>query len=294
MKIVQIIGPSYCGSTVLGYALNTIDGFFFSSEARRLLLSFREKNGNTFPICDLCGVNCKYWSESFFEKIKNVDNLQDLYDKFEEENPQIEYFVDSSKLLDEYEGTYPFGKIVCVKHPIRMLASQLYNLRKKLNIGSSSYNAVYSYIDNNQDEVLAYSDDYLKRLSETYSSIFRQVNSFFYFKTDEAHFDDMKIFRDLKEYLGILRSDIDVVNFSKYTCHSLGGNRAPVFLMKRANEIEVKSNARFNFYDRAESFGDWKIDQKYIEILPSSFLEKIYSNSSFRKCVDLLGYNISA
>lgn len=28
MRIVQIAGPAYCGSTALGFVLNTIPGFF--------------------------------------------------------------------------------------------------------------------------------------------------------------------------------------------------------------------------------------------------------------------------
>ncbi len=37
MKVVQILGPSYSGSTVLGYILNTAPGWFFGSEVHRLL-----------------------------------------------------------------------------------------------------------------------------------------------------------------------------------------------------------------------------------------------------------------
>ncbi|UYO73879.1 hypothetical protein M0220_13475 [Halomonas qinghailakensis] len=291
MNVVQIIGPSYCGSTVLGYALNTVPGFFFASEVKRVLYSYRKNNGFSFPVCDFCGESCHYWSSDFFNKINNVNDLKKVYQCFSESYPDVEFFVDSSKLISDYKGTNAFAKIVCVKHPVRMLASQLYNVRKKININVSSYAAFKSILSEEPSYYLDYSKLYLDKLCRTYSDIKSEYAEFFYFKTDLAHLEKMKIFDDLMNYLGVCDRKIDVENFSSYRCHSLGGNRAPVNLMKKKNDQFFTVDSRSKYYDKALCLGDWKIDEKYKELLPRNFLDEICESSEFKKALKVLEYS---
>lgn len=290
MKVIQILGPSYCGSTVLGYALNTLDGFFFGSEVRRQLKSFRDVNGNGFPICDYCGVKCCYWSHDFMKRTESFLNLQDIYNEFSASYPEVEYFVDASKLIESYSGTKPFARIICVKHPLRMLSSHIYNSRKKLNINIDDYSLFKGYVEANAEYMVEYSIKYLKSLLLTYQNFFSLGGDCFYFKTDEAHLDNMKIFDDLLVYLKVDNRILNVKEFSKFPCHSLGGNRAPVHLMKKKNSLKSSMNDRFEYYDRTESYGDWKIDNKYKEILPSDFAQYVQGIPEFKCLLDVLGY----
>ncbi|MGV2929473.1 hypothetical protein ACE3G8_00110 [Vreelandella venusta] len=291
MKVIQIVGPSYCGSTVLGYALNTVDGFFFGSEVRRHLKSFRDKSNGEYPSCDYCGEECKYWSKSFLDKTASTDLLQPIYDEFSSQYKEVEYFVDASKLLGSYKGTNPFARIVCVKHPLKLLASYLYNSRKGTFCDVEEYSKFKSLIDENKSEALEKSKIYFSSLMSTYNTFFSMKQDFFYFKTDEAHFDKLRVFSELLEFLECGGREIDVVNFSKYTCHSLGGNRAPVHLMKKKHNINVRSNERFQFYERTEGYGDWKIDNKYKELMSQGFISEIEKLPLYKECVAFLGYD---
>lgn len=291
MKVVQIMGPSYCGSTALGYALNTIEGFFFGSEVRRHLRSFRNKNGGKYPVCDYCGKECEYWSKDFFDKTADSDSLQNIYNEFSSRYKDVEYFVDASKLLDSYKGTKPYARIVCVKHPLKLLASYLYNSRHNTFCDVDEYSQFRFLIDENKDEALEKAKNYLFGVMEKYRSFFSMDEEFFYFKTDEAHWHGMEVFSNLSEYLGCSGRMIDVASFSKYPCHSLGGNRAPVHLMKKNHNIKSHSNERFDFYERAQKFGDWRVDNKYSELMSHGFILDVKDLAVYQKCVSFLGYD---
>jgi hypothetical protein len=106
MKTCQIVGPSYSGSTVLGYALNTCDRVFFGSETYRLLKSFRQKASENnkcdwWPLCDHCGVNCAYWNREFFKELEsmNANTLSEVYELISIRYPDIGIYVDGSKQL---------------------------------------------------------------------------------------------------------------------------------------------------------------------------------------------------
>lgn len=291
MKVIQILGPSYCGSTVLGYALNTIDGFFFGSEVRRQLKSFREKSGKDFPRCDYCGSACAYWTQDFLEKTANSSSLDEIYKEFSSRFPQVDFFVDGSKLLKNYENTTAFARVICVKHPLRMLSSQLYNSRLNTVIDVNSYPEFMSKIDEHSDAILAKSKKYLKELSNIYTSFYAFDPDAFVFKSDEAHLHNMVLFDELLSHFECENKKIDILNFSKYACHSLGGNRAPVHLMKKQHKLKTGTNDRFSYYDRTNGFGDWKVDDKYKELLSKDFISLLMNTDEYNNSIDILGYS---
>jgi hypothetical protein len=293
MKIVQIAGPAYCGSTALGFALNTIPGFFFGSEVLFLLKSERIKqfgSEDRFLRCNNCGMECDYWSKGFYESLREVDSLNVLYEKFSSQNPEVKYFVDASKRYHFFKNTEPFARIVCAKDPLRLLASYLYNKKNEMGIGSEDYQGFSEEILTKSDYIVSVSKKYLEQMEELYTRIFKNEGEFFYFQTDRAHEDNFSVFTDLMKYLKVESGLPDVTNFSNYECHSIGGNRAPLNLVGGRNKKSISSNPRFDYYRKQNEYGDWKLDNKYLEVLPESFRDDIVRTVEYCQLRGLLGY----
>lgn len=195
MKIVQIMGPSYSGSTALGYMLNTADGWFFGSEIYRALKSFRdvslEKKGKVAEVlCDFCGKECPFGSESLKKEIFDLDadSLNEVYSLFSKYHPSIEVFVDGSKSMKWYQGNEGDWQIVSAKHPIRLVASHLYNNRYKIGFKGGSFEEFSGYIDKNINSAADFSSRVLRNLRFSYESMLDlPVKRPYLCKVDEMH-----------------------------------------------------------------------------------------------------------
>lgn len=248
-------------------------------------------SGDAFLRCNNCGSGCNYWSQDLYDSLKDTNSLLDLYDKFSNRNPNIEYFVDASKRYHFFNDTNPFARIVCAKDPIRLFASYLYNKKNNFSLISDNYDDFRNEVYAEQSYIIKLSKDYFYGLYKLYERIFKNEGEFFYFQTDKAHKNDFLVFDDLKKYLKVQGRELDIMNFSQYECHSIGGNQAPLNLVKRKKNASVKSNPRFDYYQNLNEFGDWKVDDKYLRILPEEIIEKISSLSEFKILRDLLGYS---
>lgn len=293
MKIVQILGPSYCGSTALGYVLNTAPGWFFGSEVRRLLQSFRKKSSTSVSSCDCCGAKCKYWGSELLSLIdeNGIDDLCSLYDIFHEFNPSVEVFIDSSKLLSSYEGTHAWRRIIAVKHPIRMVASYLYNSRNALGLKEMNYDAFSRELSAEAAWTERTISSYIKALKKCYRGMFAFSPQAFLFQTDCAHLCEFWGFKELQSFLELKRGTLRPENFSETPCHSIGGNRAPVWISSWGKASQAEKNPRKSFYFNADGFGDWKVDNKYKLILPEEIIEVATGLSVFKELCDQLGYS---
>ncbi|RUR27853.1 hypothetical protein ELY33_14780 [Vreelandella andesensis] len=197
MKKVQILGPSYSGTTVLGYILNTSDGWFFGSEVHRLLYSYVEKYGAknkniANPKCDFCGMDCKYWTRNLLMELKDnkSDTLQDIYDVFQKHHPEISTFVDSSKKLEFFHDTKIDYTLIASKHPVRLLASRFYNKRESLGVNSEALSSVFNAIQGDKAKFLDYAKEEVNYFYLTYSDFFKNSANGMLIKMDEIVFDE--------------------------------------------------------------------------------------------------------
>lgn len=292
MNVVQILGPAYCGSTALGFALNTVEGALFASEVIRATPKYRSKKpAGWLPVCDLCGESCEFWTKDFFLSITDSGGLQEVYEKFERRHPEVKFFVDASKNMGNFRGTFPSKKIISIKHPLRMVASKFYNDRKKYGILEDSYDGFRGVF--REGEYVNDISEYLALLRSRYGEFLTKNPEAFVFKADEAHFSGFLKFRELEEYLEIEEGSIKPQVFSQYPCHSLGGNRAPVWLGKKRAGVSLERNHRLDFYDKASSYGDWKIDDKWKFLLSPDVVERISLLDEYKDVCDYLGYSYS-
>ena len=287
MKILQILGPSYSGSTVLGYALNTIDGFFFGSEVKRLLRPQREGRAQR-PLCDHCGQNCAYWSNEALADIGQMTKLSELYPYFGARHPEVAWFVDGSKGATFYEGSQADLKILCVKHPMRLIASTFYNERKALGIEPEEYGE-FSAALAARDDLGSLIGTVAAKLRSTYEQMIEKSPEAVVFRNDKAHLKDFAEFRALERRLGVAPHSAHPEGYSRVPCHSIGGNRAPVWIA--AGKLSERSKSpRNRYYAAAPALGDWRIDDKYRMLLSGAVMDRIAADPSYRASLGLLGY----
>ncbi|UTD55529.1 hypothetical protein [Halomonas sp. MS1] len=296
MKKVKILGPSYSGTTVLGYVLNTSPGWFFGSEVHRLLYSYIQRYGArnkniANPKCDFCGLECKYWSRKLLMELKEnkVDTLQGIYDVFESHHPEVSVFVDGSKKLDFFHDTEVDYTLIASKHPVRLLASRFYNKRESLGVKGEELSSVYSAIQRDKAKFLDYAKGEINYLYLAYSDFFKNSANGMLVKMDEIVFSE-KHKNDFLDFLDLNYDDVSFDGFTNYEIHSIGGNRAPYWARLEKSTDKLVSNPRHEYYKSAESVGDFKVDDKYKEIFDDDFLSEIEMLVEYQELLKILGY----
>lgn len=292
MKTIQILGPSYAGSTALGYALNTVDGYLFGSELRRIMPDIR-KQLQKRPSCDLCGEKCEYWSDELYNRLTSLNScsLDDIYRLFAEMHPEVKALVDGSKSLDATKNTHADFRVLTVKHPIRLLASAIYNDRKKLNIKDDSIEVIGSMLEENPQRTNEIAEAKLTEALNTYTKFFENFDELYVFKNDTAHHNDFEAFRALEKELFLAQESIKATQFAETPCHSIGGNRAPFWLAQKAQLGKQITNPRAAYYESTVSYGDWRIDNKYKTILSERVIDRILGSKVCEDLSVLLDYN---
>ena len=273
--------------------MNTGDGFFFGSEIRRLLKRFRAKRGGRFGLCDFCGPSCQYWSTDLYDVLRRaeVNTLPALYQELTARHPEIKFLVDGSKILPSNEE-FPDHIIVPTKHPLRLVASHIYNMRECFDIHSEQLEDVGIELEKSIGNDLQPVRRLLRRLAKHYRRILASFPDSFTFRADEAHRGEFQLFRDLERYLGVPPHTFDPDRFSKKPSHTIGGNRAPVWIMKEAHGRPILRTPRRDYYISSVSTGDWKLDHKYLLLIRPAVLERILSMPAYSQLCDLLAYDL--
>ena len=292
MIVIQILGPSYSGSTVLGYALNTIPGYIFGSELRRILPAQRRRRSQR-PSCDFCGVECEYWSDNLFKEMdrKKVSSLDGIYEIFSKRHPEVVTLVDASKTVVSIGSAPADYRILCKKHPIRLLASYLYNDRKKYKIKHEKISDFGKILSINLEKTISICEKKLSELLFDYKSLSEVFPNHISFKSDHAHLNDFRDFRFLEKILSVTDQSIKPTKFSSFPCHSVGGNRAPVWISKASQGGEIFDQDRFRFYQDTTSFGDWKIDNKYSIVFSEDIIDRLSRLEIYSELCEYLGYD---
>ncbi len=140
-----------------------------------------------------------------------------------------------------FENTSPDYKVVTAKHPIRLLASRVYNKRKSLGIKGDDFDSVRSFVDKDYAGFLEYVKDELLFLNEAYAEIFKFSGSHALVKVDEIGLDRVQQ-KKLCDHLDLSVDDVSFDNFTDYEIHSIGGNRAPyISCASRKASIRIRT-----------------------------------------------------
>ncbi len=302
MRVVQIAGPSYSGSTVVGYILNATSGWFFGSEVYRLLPAFIDEKGSKTSRCVACAGDCPYWSEPLKAGLARHDGatLADLYDAFSRRHPDVESFVDGSKGTRWFAGAWSSAQVVPAKHPMRMVASYLYNQNGQLGFARNPTFAEFRQRAAERDEdVLSAASRALQAILLDYDRVLDDAPNAILCRSDTLHVDAFAEFRRLCAHLGISADVATVLQFSAHEVHPVGGNQAPLW-QRQESEGVVNERARADarrLYYAAQShgeLGDYRIDNKFQELLPDDVTDKITELPRYRRLCDVLGYQPAA
>lgn len=298
MKIIQICGPSYSGSTALGYILNTGENIFFGSEVCMFLDHYKKqmlkRNKDFNPKCDVCGDDCSFWDNEFRHnvEVKGLKDLSSLY-RVIEKKLDGRAFVDGSKKIAYYRGNFHGVQLLTAKHPIRMLASFLYNRRQSFAIKSDDFSIVRRCIEIDGDTFKLYSKDIFEELIRVYEEYFVEAPNLILCRTDKLSLDDFKHLKEVCVKADVEFESLDPLCFSQYDVHPVGGNRAPLWLRAERQGKEIKDNPRRSYYTTADSTGDVKVDDKYKSIFPDSFLLEVLEMEEYKNICKLLGYSVT-
>jgi hypothetical protein len=300
MRVVQIVGPSYSGSTMLGYVLNVLPGHFFGSEVYRLLPEHRRTARQPGPdTCLFCGPGCPYWTPALRAAVQGdpAATLTDLYRRFAGAHTDVEVFVDGTKALRWYDGHWQGRQVVSAKHPVRLVCSDLYNRSELLGLPQNT-----SFADFRAETVRRPSAfgqrarQVLDELLREYRQILAAAPEAHVSRLDQLTVDDLAEFGALCGHIGVVPDAAALRDFTAYEIHPIGGNKAP-FWQRRTRVPQASADQaretgldRHRFYTADRSTGDYKVDDKYRDLLSESVLRRITKQPAYGRLCDLLGY----
>ncbi len=302
MRVVQLAGPSYSGSTVVGYILNAAPGWFFGSEVYRLLPSFTEAKGSRTSRCFACTAECPYWSESLKAELAERDGatLTDLYDAFARRYPDVEGFVDGSKGARWFAESWGPLQVVPARHPIRMVASSLYNQNGTFGFEQNPSFAEFRQlaVDRAEDVRMA-AWRAAKKMLVSYRDVLDGAPNPFLCRSDVLHLDSYLELRRLCAHVGVSPDEAMVLDFTAHAVHPVGGNRGPLWQRQNAEGVvdeRVRADARRLYYaaQSRSGLGDYRIDDKFLVLLPPDLVDTITGLPPFRQLCELLGYDSAA
>jgi hypothetical protein len=289
---------------VLSYVLNTDPCIFGGGELRRLV------DADVEVECDACGPDCTCWTP---------DNLRLFRNGGRDEPPRLFYatlaritgaaiiadsskwqsfFSDSFIAAQESECGAEFAFVLCVKHPVRLYASYIYN---ELVCGTgrrvSSYAELMELMEGDLGREARWR--FLPHVANRLYEIYRHLHDRFVDNPDRpclvlkheqlAAPDGAADLADFVERALGYRPALDVQNYAAYEAHTTGGNRAPVWQSALARDPEFSvDDARFRYYRRHPGV---QLDQKYRRLMSPDLVRRVLDWEITEELCTLLGYS---
>lgn len=294
--VFAVVGMPYSGSTLLSFVLGSNPYVYNGADLHYL-------NNTKGGQCSLHKEKCDVLSQTGLEDIySNFGNHDAWYDAISHHTGRP-YVVDASKQLSFFEQVLPLtSKPVVVialnKHPMRALASDLYNRLFDRKLKLKKLDDIHVYIKENEAEVKSF-------LHKRVNAIFDDV------KAREALLESVKnrdnivdiVFMRYEDYLGNpgyefgrlfekfgLIFENNYLNYTQYEHHPITGNMGPIWKMRNAGKETVLSDNDFrkSFYGRCSS--PLVLDDKYQYIFGEKMIEWIQGLDEYNALVLKLGY----
>lgn len=298
MHVVQIAGASYSGSTVVGYILNANPGWFFGSEVYRMLPDFIRRRGSRTSRCFVCPGGCPYWTQPLRDDLAARDGatLTHLYDAFARRHRDVGCFVDGSKGVRYFHGSWSDIQVVTARHPLRMVSSLLYNHNDRLGFERNPTSADFRRrAAECGPQVRKEAWRGLGAMLSTYRTVLDEAPEPSVCRSDDLHVDDFAEFRRLCAHVGIDADVATVLRFSRHEVHPVGGNLAPLWQRQDAAGVPVTHpvDARRQEYTAgsAGGLGDYRVDTRFRRLLTGELIEQITGLRPYRTLCELLGYD---
>lgn len=304
IRVIGILGPSYCGSTVISYLLNTDPETFGGSELRRLV----EQPDKV--ACSLCREACPYWTrenidrfrkgrpgggtDHFYAKVASITGKRLIADSSKSDRFFSEAFISQQERQDGVR----FAFLIPVKHPVRFYASYVYNdYFRRRGRRVSDYDEVRDALAGpEREEVLG---TFLPRTARMLLARYRALYRRFAYRDGRPCFlvkhEDLADDRGqegletvVEQSLGH-RPKLDTEAFQSYEAHPIGGNRGPYWQVRldRRKGFAVR-DPRFRYYRARQGV---LLDQKFAHVLPRDMIDRVLEWKSTRQLARLLAYS---
>ncbi|GAB4564651.1 MAG: hypothetical protein Tsb0020_15000 [Haliangiales bacterium] len=300
IDVIAILGPSYCGSTLLSYVLNTDDELFGGSELRRLV----ERNDTV--VCDICGPQCRIWTRENIDQFAGSDGKAQFYQRIAAivnkslivDSSKIHTFFSDDFIAEQESQGVRFSFLLPLKHPLRLFASYVYNdFFRKRGHRASNYDEVRSALSGPlRDEVMnTFLPAAAERCFRLYNVFFKRFvrspeMSTFTLKHEEfVRPNGVKLLEEIVTKATGYAPSLDCENFSAYEAHPIGGNRGPYWQTRLQRDQNFSSSdARFKYYREKRGA---QLDEKYRLVFTSDMLKEIESWEITQKLSSLLMYD---
>lgn len=298
VRVVQIVGVPYSGSTVLGYILNATPGWFFGSEVYRLLPAYDNKVGGPQK-CAFCGDGCPYWEPELLTELRGQDRtagVSRVYEAFASRHRDVDVFIDGTNSHERYAGSWSDTQVVAAKHPLRLASSHLYNQPERFGLGQNPPFADFrATLAEHPAQAVRRARWVLRTALHAYRKLMQAAPHAHVVRTDALHEESFAELARLREFLGSSHDRDSVVAFSRHEVHPIGGNKAPFWQRVDAGAPAARQpqarNERREYYTRAaDQLGDYRVDDKWRELLPDDVIAGIVELPPFEKLSDMLGY----
>lgn len=294
--VYAVVGMPYSGSTLLSFILGSNDKVYNGADLHHLN---PEKRG----VCSLHKNECRVLNSQALERVySHFGSCDEWYDEIAGVTGRP-YIFDASKQISFFKEVLPVTekKLVIIalnKHPMRALASDIFNrlFDRKLKIKALA--EIRSYMDQNKEEVKTFLKQRLKAIKkdvEERSKLLNEVSG----RENVVKIKNIKYENYIKnpdrvcsELLSFFELEYkeDFLDYEKYEHHPVTGNMAPIWKIRSKGEEQQgdEKNYRKSFYMKSSS--SIVIDNKFKEIFTGKEIKWIESQVEYRELLSLLGY----
>jgi len=294
-NVLFIMGPSFCGSSLLNLMLDSHPNIFGGGELHRLF----DPNKNSF--CSTCLRECVFWDCNNFRKNINKNNI---YISCAERSDSA-VVVDSSKNpgyffdISQKAKLKSFMTVIVKKHPIRLAASQISNKIIPTQIGFNySANEALNRLDCDRlkNDLSIYFNEVYKRYEKCYDVAMKLChNDLCILEYEKLVFSTGYSINKIISSFD-LEWDNSILSFSDCEHHPIGGNSATHWHIRRQpnpnrqnKRIKKMIPEKLNqYYNRDQSI---IMDNKFRDIMSDSLMRDIFYLNSYRSLCSYLGYN---
>jgi len=287
---IGVLGPSYCGSTLLNYMLGSHPSIYGGSELRRLFDADPRRR------CAVCGPACRLWTRENLATANQAgpgglyDFLRNLTDR-----PVI---CDASKSVDHFLriAPEPFTWVVMTKHPLRSLASFTIN---RLYRDTSAPDLAQARGSVTDEEFTAFVREQVKRLAKFYAHVERE-RAYFESHGDVVYLSYEQVATAPEEALKTvldgsgLTVDPTMLDYASKEHHPIGGNTGPHSQARRkaGRSRTWTGRATYNrhFYESTDGI---RLDDKWRDAFTDRQIELVTGARGFAALCTRLGYDQS-
>lgn len=278
-KNVYILGPAYCGSTLLGNSLNGHSSISYAGEISRLPPFGKGDPTTECPICCAKAQPCSVWTEDLINRMSDAGpgKSLDLY----REVTGSPVIVDGSKHPDWFREVHAHNglsencvAIVSVRNPLAFASSAI---RRD---GYPAWQCANIWRDTMFDIIRSLSVTGVPYIVVRYE--------------DFAYSPEKKL-RQICDFLG-LEFDPGMLEFWKFPIHAIGGNAGAYVwyevFRERGKYTLDEDRVVAEMYAQRD-FGGWH-DTKWKEMLSPNEISLMLSMPGFVDMCSMMGYHIAA